>query len=81
MVSPESEKREACSWRVNKSARIWVGCHNEERAFRTGTGEYSASSCVIRLAWGVERRPGALDSPLSHCGPQLEQKYPGTFHL
>lgn len=34
----------ACSCKVRRSARIWVGCHKDERAFSTGTGEYFASS-------------------------------------
>ena len=38
-------KRWAFSCKVRRSARIWVGCHREDRAFRMGTGEYWASSC------------------------------------
>jgi len=43
--SSGERKRCACSCRVRRSARIWVGCQREERALRTGTGECAASSC------------------------------------
>jgi hypothetical protein len=51
----EESKRCACSWSVRRSARICVGCQSEDKALRTGTGEYFASSWVYaqnaRTTW------------------------------
>src|SRR6267142_1539692 len=42
----EGSKRCTCSCSVRRSARICVGCHSEDSALSTGTGECFASSFV-----------------------------------
>ena len=42
----DGPKRCACSCSVRRSARACVGCHSDDSALSTGTGEYFASSLM-----------------------------------